>query len=396
MNDNVTSDTIKAPRKPRWRTGCLIASLALIGSLAILLTSCSGLVKAISQRLEAPPEPFSDTAVPPAPDYAQIEQAWMAFPGHDSLALSTPPRVAPVDEELAEADVFFVHPTTYTHNDRWNAPFDLAGDYDQPVLMTQASVFNGCCRIYAPRYRQATLKGLGEDRAVALAYSDVARAFEWYLENANHGRPFIIASHSQGTGLAVRLLQEKVIAAGLTDRLVAAYAIGAYVPTTFAEIGLPVCDGASQTGCVVSWNTSKAGRDGAKRLTEKSRYWWQGEMRKEDIPPAVCVNPLTWTRSGRAPATGNPGSLPLPEAEGGVSLPTPARALSQPIAGLTGAQCKDGLLEVELSQTEGFDDILTLLYGSYHRSDYGLFWSALRENAKVRTRAWGAQNPPES
>lgn len=46
-----------------------------------------------------------------------------------------------------------------------------------PVLLDQVSVFDGCCRLYAPRYRQATLAALKVPAAMDVAYGDVATAF---------------------------------------------------------------------------------------------------------------------------------------------------------------------------------------------------------------------------
>lgn len=377
----------KVPKRRRFA----IFGLAVLLLVGVTLVLFGDVVSALARSLQSPPRSYEKTVQPRAPDYASRD-AWMAYPGQSSLALSTPPGIAPVADSEANADVFFIHPTTYLRNDVWNAAYDAAGEFDKPVLLNQASVFNGCCRIFAPRYRQASLKGLKNDDAVALAYSDVARAFEWYIERENKGRPFIIASHSQGTGLAVRLLQEKVIAAGRTDHLVAAYAIGAYVPSAFADIGLPVCDGPSQTGCVIGWNSSQQGRDGALRLIEKPRYWWDGAIRDSDYSPAVCVNPLTWTTTGKAAPRDNPGSLPMPDEKGGVTLPMARKQLPEPYPGITGAQCNRGLLDVTVPRRtpKGFHDVLSLLYGSYHRLDYGLFYSSIRANAIERANAWEA------
>ena len=88
----------------------------------------------------------------------------------------------------------------------------------------------------------------------------------WYLANENHGRPFILASHSQGSGHAVRLLQQDILGTPLQHQLIAAYVIGAYVPSEFTTLGLPICDRADETGCIVSWNTTQVGRRGAERL----------------------------------------------------------------------------------------------------------------------------------
>ena len=57
---------------------------------------------------------------------------------------------------------------------------------DSWVMRDQASVFNECCRVFAPRYRQATLysfqdnSGSGE-KALDLAYEDVRTAFLYIL-----------------------------------------------------------------------------------------------------------------------------------------------------------------------------------------------------------------------
>jgi hypothetical protein len=327
---------------------------------------------------------------PPAPDYAQ-SAAWLALPGRNGIERSTPPGFAAVDEKTAPADVFFIHPTMYLKNDVWNAAYDVAGAYNAPVLLGQVSAFSGCCRMYAPHYRQASLQGLNNSQAVALAYSDVARAFRYYIAHFNHGRPFIIASHSQGTAHAVRLLQDEILGTPLQKQLVAAYTVGAYTPSNFGTVGLPICASADQTGCVVSWNTSQKGRTGAFLLTRDKVYWWQGRERRSGLLAAVCVNPLTWTEAGRAGVSANDGSLPFPHAP----FPTSATMLAPLATHLTGAVCKDGLLDVDLPwrAPSGFRDALSLMFGSFHKSDYGLFYANIRANAVLRVARWRAAHP---
>ena len=67
-------------------------------------------------------------------------------------------------------------------------------------------MFNRECRIFAPRYRQTQFVGFVMDPkecrgAFELSYSDVKRAFEYYIVHYNDGRPFFLASHSQGQSL---------------------------------------------------------------------------------------------------------------------------------------------------------------------------------------------------
>ncbi|MBA4751404.1 MAG: DUF3089 domain-containing protein [Sphingopyxis sp.] len=382
-----------AERQPNWLRGkagkirrrwkILITIVVLLA----LLSQCSA-TKGLIESTRSPDKPFAQTTAPRAPDYAQ-KAAWFAFPGANGLERSVPVGFAAIDEREAPADVFFIHPTMYLKNDVWNAPYDVEGAYNSPVLLAQLSAFNGCCLLYAPHYRQASLAGLRDGDAVALAYADVARAFRYYVEHHNRGRPFIIASHSQGTGHAVRLLQEAVIDTPLQGRLVAAYTIGAYTPSTFAALGLPTCNDARQTGCVLSWNASQEGRGAASILTKDVDFWWQGKRIKSSAP-AICVNPLTWDQKGTASASANLGSLPFPEAP----YPRQVGLLGALQPDLTGARCSgDALLQVDIGWRSSFRDGLSWLYGSYHRNDYGLFYANIRANAVDRVASWMARHP---
>jgi hypothetical protein len=169
---------------------------------------------------------------------------------------------------------------------------------------------------------------------------------------------------------------------------VAAYVVGAYAPADFGNAGLPTCERADQTGCIVSWNTSQTAREGASKLIRNVTYWWKGAWRQSGQQAAICTNPLTWSSSGAAPASANPGSEPFPEA------PFARKAATLPplVPHLTGAACHAGLLDVDIpgSAPPGFHSALSLLYGSYHQVDYGVFYAAIRANAAMRVDAWRA------
>jgi hypothetical protein len=328
---------------------------------------------------------------PPPPDYSRPD-AWAAWPGRPSGADAFAPGLPPGQlSESDKVDVFFVHPTTYltggAHNARYDEPGPTSAQIEQGVLRFQASVFNACCLIYAPHYRQAALAAfwsLREEDAKAayeLAYADVLRAFDYYLVHANQGRPFIIASHSQGSLHALRLLQERVAGQPLAQRLVAAYVIGYYVPEDIAARGLPVCDSPRQTGCLVDWNTVKQGVRADER--EQSRFiWWDGKYQHPGARGLVCVNPLSWRSHGSAGAEQNLGALP------GVR---PGEPLLPPVPRLTGAQCDGALLRIDipLAQRHGFANLLTL-FGSYHIYDYNIFYANIRANAEERVQAYHA------
>ena len=75
---------------------------------------------------------------------------------------------------------------------------------------SQATIFNECCQIYAPRYRQATLASFFNKenglKARSFAFNDILVSFDEYIKKYNKGRPIIIAGHSQGAELGLRLL----------------------------------------------------------------------------------------------------------------------------------------------------------------------------------------------
>jgi hypothetical protein len=292
-----------------------------------------------------------------------------------------------------QVDVFFIHPTTYLFgreaNARYDEPGSTATQIDQGVLRFQASVFNACCRIYAPRYRQAALRNFhavsDADSAAAfdLAYTDVLRAFDYYLEHENGGRPFIIASHSQGSLHALRLVQERLAGKPLQQQLVAAYIIGYPMPLAIEQTGIAICRSARQTGCLIDWNTVK--EDSAEGSREHDRLvWLEGRYQRIGERPLTCINPLTWTLGGEASASANLGSLP------GVR---PGEPLQAPVRSLTGARCTGALLEIAipLGRRRGFSNPLTL-FGSYHILDYNLFYANLRVNAQERVLAYQAQH----
>src|SRR5271154_105494 len=239
----------------------------LVVGAALLFVAIAGIGYAYGQRralragliaAHPPDKPFDTATAPPAPDYSQ-RAAWASLPDMKSPSDATPPDVPAGDPAKAPVDVFFIYPTSFFSNDHWNASIDDAetnAHTDSGSLAAQASAFNGCCRIYAPRYRQMTLGGFlkwsrSSDKAMALAYSDVKRAFEYYLAHYNHGRPFIIASHSQGSRHATTLIPEMIDNTPLMKRFVGAYVVGTWLPQLWFDNMKKVkpCNGATDTGC---------------------------------------------------------------------------------------------------------------------------------------------------
>jgi hypothetical protein len=332
-----------------------------------------------------PSAPFSTATAPAPPDYAQ-PQYWAALPERVDLADTVPGPAVHDGQASAQVDVFFVHPTTYIASSGWNQPLpDVRADAitDGFVMRGQAAVFNSCCRIYAPRYRQATLfsfmdtSGSGK-QALDLAYGDVEAAFDYFLDHYSNGRPFILASHSQGSRHLAKLLHDRFTAPALVQRLVAAYPIGYSVTKAELPADLPVCASATQTGCVVSWNSVGPKARSFLGLTHDN----------------ICVNPLTWRDDGElADFALNEGAVTM----GAVKLTDgPAEWLApredRILPGAADAHCVDGRLLVSTIHGDGFG-ARPLGRDNYHIYDYALFAMNLRENASARVAAYLAAHP---
>lgn len=329
----------------------------------------------VAGQMLSPKTDFDPAAAPLAPNYTNTA-AWSALPSTVDGA-DTVVGAFTDNQSSASADVFFVHPTTYLSPDAWNAPLDDAAAnnlIDNSVNVAQASAFNGCCRIFAPRYRQATFASFfpaaeegGEAgngaQAMNLAYGDVLRAFDEFLQTHNNNRPFILAGHSQGSQHLRRLISERISGTPLLSRLVAVYAVGALYPQ--AEIAeelfdLPVCRSAAQTQCLITWNTV------GPRVTQF-----------RDASDDVCVNPLTWDE-GAATHDDNPGALV-----------TASKTL---LPGVADATCRDGQLMVSELRSQAFVDLpMNMGTDNYHILDYSLFYASIRANAMDRVAAFATQ-----
>ena len=176
-------------------------------------------------------------------DYSNLNY-WAAHPFKKDPSDEVPLHLANEPGDTL-ADVFFIHPTTYTEKNRlmgWNADIDnaeLNKKTDNSAILFQASVFNKYCRVFAPRYRQANLQAFftsdkqKAESVLDTAYEDVKAAFIFYMNTYNQGRPVIIAGHSQGTTHAGKLLKEFFEGKPLQKQLVCAYSIGMPVFTTY-------------------------------------------------------------------------------------------------------------------------------------------------------------------
>lgn len=270
-------------------------------------------------------------------------------------------------------DVFFVHPTTYGPPANGKYVADLNDEQlnevtDRGTVNWITAAFSEQCNVFAPRYRQVNIEVMKMEEARKSAYmkigiGDVKAAFKYYLNNINNGRPFILASHSQGSNVLLEILLNNP---NLLDKskLVAAYMPGwTFTNQNIADLGLPLSEKADQTGCLITWNT--IGPGGISPTVKKG---------------ARCVNPLSWnTETKEQPA----------------SLNVEAKILLSPdkqilIKNFTAARInKDGALEIPTPDPNIAEQLnMSLGKEVYHRYDYDFFFGNVKENVKKRCAAY--------
>lgn len=311
---------------------------------------------------------------------------WFSRPGiePEDPARWTPEGMKPPAH--TDAAVFFVHPTSYLERSHWNAPLDdvQANERAKLFLRGQASAFNEVANIWAPRYRQATFGAFLTDKpeatqALALAYGDLASAFDRFLIEAGPNRPIILAGHSQGALHLTRLLREKIAGHPIAKRVVAAYIVGWPVSraTDIKALGLPECATAAQAGCLLSWQSFAEPADpGMIVESYNASIGFDGRQRKGT--PIVCTNPINGTKDGSAEAAANLGTL----------VPSKDMASADLVVGAVSARCADnGFLLIGDPPEMG---AYVLPGNNYHVYDYSLFWANIRADAKRRLSTFEA------
>jgi hypothetical protein len=237
----------------------------------------------------------------------------------------------------ASFDCFYVYPTVDFREEPGNM-LDLSDDTPMlRPLYNQAARFTQLCDLYAPKYRQMTtgtydLEDEFDSEYFQLGYSDVEEAFDQYLLE-NPGRNFVLMGHSQGSHVLLQLLENRFENDEvLRDRMISALMIG---PTGRLEVppgvlsggtfdNIPLCSHATDTGCIIAYDSIAAGEEG---------------QRPEPSQPRPCVNP---TLLG-----GEPGILAntIYNSDEGIPFPEGVETYWIGYPGLYAAECEqDGYL----------------------------------------------------
>lgn len=303
--------------------------------------------------------------LPQEPDYSK-ENMWYRTEG-----MST-------DKEV---DVFYVTPTCVwswqdsTGNTIYYMDTENPGQRAATDVSTRLGyeLFRKSCNFFSPYYRQITMEcwfGSEEEieRKYAVAHNDILKAFRYYMDNLNDGRPFFLAGHSQGAKAIIRLIEESLTEEQYS-RLIAGYAFGFGISREELEKypHLKPAEGSGDCGVTVCYNSVSA---------------------PEAISPAfkdnaVCINPVNWMTDGTyAPASLNEGSVFF-HSDGH----------SDTLFNTVGARL---LPEMNVVQVDGLDDedyyipSIGKIFpkGNYHVQEINLYFLNLQENIAERSEAY--------
>ena len=295
-----------------------------------------------------PARPVSD-ALPNEPDYSDSTQWYM-------------------NDRGGQADLFYIISTEtgdYTRSEGTLCHYaDTYNDSVRGPLRGEMTgvdhLLSGNLNYYSPYYRQCSLQSYASDSLtqarMPLPTGDVRRAFNYYLEHLNQGRPFILAGYSQGAIILLELLKE--IDDSAINRMIAAYVIGATVSDDDARHPhIMAARRADDTGVTICYNSV---RDAGCALPHFEYS-------------AMAINPVNWRTDD-----------------------TPATLTTEPSPHIPADRQQKDRLTVRLDPTTrllfvdgytGTDYVLPLIgkEGCYHSREVWLYREQLRLNMALRT-----------
>ena len=286
-----------------------------------------------------------------------------------------------IPEITKEVDTFYIYPTVVADASE-DVPDIVPIDYEpmrtnaQGVYEMQGTVYEESTNVFAPYYRQSNLIAIGNLRGDDLFQyqmqeqrTDIYAALDYYFENYNNGRPFILAGHSQGSIMSIIVLGDYMQAhPEYYERMVAAYPIGFSVTKEWLEEHpyLKFAEGADDTGVIITWNTEGPGNKGQDNIVVEEG--------------AISINPLNWKRDDTyAGVDENLGSLVQNEETGEYEI-------------------KDGMGDAQVDTERGVVICTTdtdyvpaaEVFGpaSLHRWDYGLYYVNIQKNVADRINSY--------
>jgi hypothetical protein len=198
-------------------------------------------------------------------------------------------------------DCFYVYPTV---SDQTTILSNRQIDPEQRSIASyQAARYSQYCRVFAPMYRQVTLTALdsGDTESPAqlkVPVDDVTAAFKRYLRAYNHGRPFVLIGHSQGSFVLEQMIHKLIDPSrALRARMLSAILLGGNVLVkNGSDVGgtfqhIPACRAVAQTSCVIAFSTFD-------QSVPSDSLFGRTSVKGEHV---LCVNPTSLLAPGAQP-----------------------------------------------------------------------------------------------
>ncbi len=199
------------------------------------------------------------------------------------------------EDTSKSVDTIYLYPSAYGINGEATEDIADIDDVNMRLMAiyyasSQASIFEESTNLYVPYYRQFTVNSLVnmiEESPESLQYiaaQDIYNMLDYYFENCNEGRPYILAGHSQGSVWLTVVLEDYMKThPEYYERMVAAYVIGYSVTDEYLQKNphLNFAKTSDDTGVIISYNTEGPGNSEAYNCVVKEG--------------AISINPISWT-----------------------------------------------------------------------------------------------------
>jgi hypothetical protein len=254
------SSASRAPRKPRPR---LLAVLGLVAAASATLGLITPGALAATRAARSAPRTVWLCKPGMANDPCTTSLQTSVVPAHGATTVK-----AGKINSASKFDCFYIYPTV-SQESTPNSNLVVQPAETQSAE-EQAAWFSTVCRVWAPMYRQVTFKEIlsanltANSAPIKIAYRSILSGFEDYLRHYNDGRPIIFLTHSQGSVMLIRLLQnlvERDHDTALRNRIVYSIILGGnvVVPNGALEGGtfssIPVCARTGETGCYIAYSS---------------------------------------------------------------------------------------------------------------------------------------------
>jgi len=274
-----------------------------------------------------------------------------------------------------EVDLLYFYPTaTYKAEPgyKFGAINDMNKKNAQFAFAKSGAAFSAYTNVFAPYYRQVpatalpntSLDDVKKKIKTGQGKIDVFNALDYYFNNLNNGRPFMISSHSQGSFI-MQLAFEEYFSKHpeYLNRMVAAYTVGIPITNKWLKKNhLKFVKGETDTGVIITWNT-----EGPNAI---------GGMEKNQL----TINPINW-KLDETPATlsENKGSLLIDMKKQTV---VKAKGIADATINLNRGTVVCTTRNNYLPQNNLFGD------KSFHIEDYTLYYENIKENGLKRIESY--------